>query len=288
MGTATKFIFSIGDGLDTDYTVVSPDGNVSDTPVISGLYRTDWQLEQLLYSTQRTNKTTYSEQFNNAAWSKIRAACGAPETNVVVAPDGTTTGDKLLDSTDAGNTHYAKQTLTFTDSTVYTASVYVKAAEYTTGALLVIDKANALHYNNFNLTTGVAVASGAGTTAGIASVGNGWYRVWVTTNSGTGATTPSLSILPNTSGNYTGTGAKGIYVWGAQVEASATPTSYIQTVAANVNVTDYSLAGSVVTFASAPLTNALLAWSGTDNNPAFIPGHAGASMTCSFGNMGVR
>jgi hypothetical protein len=58
----------------------------------------------LLIEEQRTNLLfPYSEEFDNAAWSKTRSSITS---NTIVAPDGTLTGDKLVEDTANSPTRY--------------------------------------------------------------------------------------------------------------------------------------------------------------------------------------
>jgi hypothetical protein len=182
----------------------------------------------LLIEEQRTNLRTYSEDFTNAVWSKSASSITA---DTVVAPDGALTGDKLVEDT-ATSRHFVSTTLTLTANTVYTLSVYMKAGERTTASLGISSVANWAGGVSVvvNLATGV-ITSGTGT---IQSVGNGWYRVSITQTFGPANANGGMIIDLQTTAGYTGDGFSGIYIWGAQLEAGAFPTSYIPTVAAQV------------------------------------------------------
>jgi hypothetical protein len=178
----------------------------------------------LLIEEQRTNLLTYSSAFDNAAWTKTASSITATAN---VAPDGTQTAQLFIPNSGAtigsGTSLYQRVTLA---SGAIAISIYVKANQLTTCNL----QDSSGNGANFNLSTGV-VSSNTGTGVGsITSVGNGWYRCVVTIAS-ISAANPYLYFYP-TSG--TANGFNGLYIWGAQLEAGAFPTSYIPTVASQV------------------------------------------------------
>jgi hypothetical protein len=180
---------------------------------------------------QRTNLAVRSEEFDNASWGKVRASVVA---NTIVAPDGTLTGDKLVEDTQAGS-HAVQSPISTIASAVHTGSCYLKAGERTWGIVAIGAATTGLAY--FDLVNGTVGTTTAGFTAAITPVGNGWYRCTISgtiaTSNQAGAITVYTATANNT-GSYTGNGFSGIYIWGAQLEAGAFPTSYIPTVASQV------------------------------------------------------
>lgn len=185
----------------------------------------------LLIEEQRTNLLLRSEEFDNAAWTKISTTITA---NTIVAPDGTLTGDKLASSTVSVASHQDYQIgITITNAATYTWSVYMKQGEYAWGIVNAYSATDSRTY--FNLATGTVGTVAAGSTATITPVGNGWYRCSVTRTSA--ASTGGLSIEMTNADNVPSFAAivgNGIYIWGAQLEAGAFATSYIPTVASQV------------------------------------------------------
>jgi hypothetical protein len=192
----------------------------------------------LLVEEQRTNLLTYSEDFDNAAWTKGNSSITA---NTIIAPDGTLTGDKLVENT-ATTTHTLQITTnpTYTSGTSYTWSVYVKAGERYLGLFTLVTAGTAFGSvvsATFDLQAGTITAASGSPTVGITQVGNGWFRLSISKTAVATVAEGGLGIrLYNASGQstYTGDGYSGIYIWGAQLEAGAFPTSYIATTSATV------------------------------------------------------
>jgi hypothetical protein len=185
----------------------------------------------LLMEEQRTNLVTRSEEFDDAAWTKTDSSITA---NTIVAPDGALTGDKFISA--SGATGLLEQTQTGSGLTTYTFSIYLKKGEDTSTFLVLRGASFANRVQvNVNLSTGtlssiVSVGTFTSAVANIISVGNGWYRVSLTGTTGSGEATIRGRVTSVSSGD----GFSGIYIWGAQLEAGAFPTSYIPTVASAV------------------------------------------------------
>ncbi|CAB4241090.1 hypothetical protein UFOVP22_59 [uncultured Caudovirales phage] len=184
----------------------------------------------LLIEEQRTNLLTYSDQFDNAAWTKTRSTITS---NYAIAPDGTQTADALIEDS-SNNSHFVNNGATVVNGALYTASIYAKANQRGYLSLVVI-ASTAASNTFFNLTNGTIVSTSANATSSITAVGNGWYRCSISvTVSSTGISVyPGISADGITS-SYQGNGYSGIYIWGAQLEAGSFATSYIPTVASQV------------------------------------------------------
>ena len=172
----------------------------------------------LLLEKQSTNVILYSEQFDDASWTKNVSVTA----NAIISPDGTQNADKILES--ASNVQqWAYQSPSMTGA--QTATIYAKKGERNYIALATAG----LDFSYFNLDTGVVVSSASGATTSIQSAGNGWYRCSVNASTPT-STFFIVAISDNgTRFQYAGDTSKGVYVWGAQNEASSYPTSYIPT-----------------------------------------------------------
>jgi hypothetical protein len=194
----------------------------------------------LLIEESRTNLLLRSEEFDNAAWTKGNIGI-ATNTSATTAPDGTNSAEKLVENTASNVEHSAYVSRTGSNETV-TFSVFAKAAERGYIALQLSNFLNAAAQVVFNLSNGAVVSTGStnadytAISATTISYPNGWYRCILTATKGTVNTTniPNIIIHNGSTTIYTGDGTSGIYIWGAQVEAGAFPTSYIPTVASTV------------------------------------------------------
>lgn len=194
---------------------------------------------------QCTNEFIYSEDFSNAAWEKTRATVGS---NAAVAPDGATTADSIIASSDA-NTHSVKQAMASGDSQ-HIFSVWAKLGAVSWMKLDVGSVANAYAY--YSLGGGVMGTVGAGAdSTGIEAWGNGWYRCWIEYTGG--AASHYHEIFPaeaDADETFAGDDATAsIYIWGAQHEDDGTviPSSYIKTTTAAATRIKDSLAYTVPT-----------------------------------------
>lgn len=175
-----------------------------------------------------TNLLLRSEEFDNAAWTKAEATITA---NAVAAPDGTTTADKIVESSNNIDHSVRNATGVAPGVTTCTLSVFAKSAERSQ-IKLTLYEGSAIAAVGFDLSNGTILT---GTGGKIEDYGNGWYRCSITAAIPTGAALLGF-IMPMSGGvsTYLGNGTSGVYAWGAQLTATAFPVPYVPTTSAAV------------------------------------------------------
>ena len=139
----------------------------------------------LLIEAAATNLLTYSEQFDNAAWTKTVYTVSA---NATTAPDGTLTADFLDEATTASADRFIHSLASGTISAgaTCTASIYIKAGGrgYAQFRLISGNGTYSICYLSVNLSTLATINSGtvSGTFASASAIdaGSGWIRLSLT------------------------------------------------------------------------------------------------------------
>lgn len=179
-------------------------------PDIPREYGSGWLIEGA-----STNLLTFSEQFDNAAWTKTNVTITADSTD---SPDLTTTGDTLTQTVASGS---VSDSVTITsDLLIKTASLFLKEGTAPTTTL------------RLSLSGGTPVSADTDITwstidsnVNAERLGDGWYRVKVELANNTN-TTATIEIFPDTSDS-----SLTVIAWGGQLEQNVL-SSYIKTVGA--------------------------------------------------------
>jgi hypothetical protein len=208
-----------------------------------------------LLSEPSRNNVVRSSEALGTSWTGTAANVS---NNVMFAPDGNLTGEKLFEDNSAATTHFLSQTTTGASSNaIQSMSIWVKAGERGNVALRMTSGAVANRIDGFfNLSNGTFTISPQGN--GVANFlgcfmeawANGWYRISVSGIANSGTTIGStlfrvhLAASANLAGiTYTGDGSSGLYLWGAKWSMDGSPTLYDPIVATaafagNTNVND--------------------------------------------------
>jgi hypothetical protein len=170
------------------------------------------------------NMFSYTEQLDNAAFTKSGAAIG---TVWIIAPDGTSSARAMAEDVSTGP-HYVQRSASLTSGVQYTFSTFVKAGGVSRCRF---ENSTLGASAQFNLLTGTLI-SGSGTgynNATITDYGGGWWRITLTfTTTSTGTFALTLYLQNNSNAiSYAGSGSTAnIYPWGWMLELGLVATSY--------------------------------------------------------------
>jgi hypothetical protein len=224
---STKYVLGSGG------TIIS---YATDEPAFE--FNADGSYKGLLVEPAATNICRQSEDINTT-WNDIQAT---PTQSTEETPDGDTSNKyiKLVDDGATGTgSVFVYQDITVSESTKYTASVFLKADQLSFARLRANDYDGATDGSQY---FGLSGAGSLGTASNlddssIEAYPNGWYRCSITWTQGAGDTSFQFRIAVADSisnDNVDRDGTSSIFVWGAQVETGPIATSYIPTTTASV------------------------------------------------------
>lgn len=223
----------IANGSTSAFAVNTPNAS---TPTVTGVWRTDWQGRQRMYQTARTNLALQNNAIESLAeWGGLSGM--AITSTTATAPDGTSTAREITTSSVAVS---RSQLVAVTPLTSYVHSFWVKRG--TIGDL---------KYSVYNATGAADIVPA--TSFYSQTSASQWVKVSISFTTPAGCIAVRIYVLRNDTGSI-GT----FYSWGHQLELGVTPTATIPTAASAVTVTDYSVSGSTITFATNPLSGAVI------------------------------
>ena len=203
-------------------------GDWLDTPFVS--------LSRCALVDNGPNALLYSDQIDNAAWTKANVTITA---NGATAPDGTTTADAIVENS-ATSQHYVQQSVARASAAEdICAYGYFKRGAGARNIRLIAGDSSLSNYGQayFDLGAGTVSAgsiSGSATNprAFIRAAGDGWYFCSVVARLPTSTgLTHYAELADGTTTGYAGDGTSSVYAWRLGAARSGVPTRGAQTVA---------------------------------------------------------
>lgn len=219
------------------------------------VFRRDWQGDVLMSQLPRTNLVATQDSTGTKSGATVAAS-------PVTDPKGTTTAQRLTDS--SSTSPYWAKAFTTVQSGAHTLSIWIMGGSNTTSSLAIYNAG----ITTKQTITSAAIVSGPGAVAVASDVANitglnpgQWTKLTLTVSSLAAATGYNALVYAHTAGGTAGTGYVEVFGW--QVEFGTAAGSWIPTSGATATVTDITVDGAgKVTFSTAPLSGAVLTWSG--------------------------
>lgn len=228
---------------------------------------------------QRKNLLPYSEDFVNPQWLKSNSSIISD----AIASPGAGKADKLIAS-NSDSSHPIYRAITTIPSKKYTFSCFLKKSEIQYGRIAV-DNNGTTSLIACNLNNGTIINQLGNVS--VESAKNGFYRLSVTVTANN--THNTIYIEPcNSSGNatFTGNGANGIYIWGAQFEEGDKATEYDPSI--NLIQFPEQLDNEAwIKVGCFIVTNNALSPDGTQNADKIIEGFGTNNFTHSYRNVSI-
>jgi len=196
----------------------------------------------LLLEESRANLLVRSEEFDNASWTKSAVTISQ---NSITAPDGALTADSLTATSSGSNIRFVVQSVSKAASAIqYAYSFWCKTIAGGRYITFSVDNGSGAGFSGgIDIATGAVTGGTVGAGGAFTSVTaiqhiNGWWRVSLV---GTSTADTTVRVAINLAASLT-TGypsanlnaGDGIYVWGAQLEAGSSISSYIPTTGGSI------------------------------------------------------
>lgn len=215
-----------GDGVfdrNTTATRVNSAGLIEDVAIdVARIdYPTNGSCPHLLFEPQSTNLIPYSEDLIGNGWEYYNTNVTS---NQSTSPDGTINADKVTYT--SGGFIRRSDVINIGDS----FSIFAKMIDLQ--FIQIMSSADVDHYVNFDIQNGLIGNKGFEVSAEIKDVGNGYYRISMTIESGASNGTFRLYNILSLTSTWAGGSSSAIgsfYFWGGQHEQQSYATSYIPT-----------------------------------------------------------
>lgn len=224
----------------------------------NGLYLWGAQLERGTYPSQympatvieqNSNYLLYSDQIDNAVWTKVGSTTVTAD--AVGGPTGGTTAELITSLKDEG----VAQTASLPSGSRVFVSAFIKAG--TAASIRIRDQAGAGRHIDYNPSTGLVTSASNVIDYGVGPIiYTNWRRVWMTYV--TDSASQIITIRPNDAGSTT------FYLAAVQLDKSNVLGPVVTTTSAIKAAVDYSIdpMTATVTFTTAPAYGRPLFWSG--------------------------